>query len=59
MITAFDEIICTRKDANTTLVKYRAEISLRGLLWLFTPFVKSGLNKITDQARSGCIKRSI
>ncbi len=47
MITAVDEIICTRKDSKTTMVKYRADISLRGFLWLFTPFIRSGLNKIT------------
>jgi hypothetical protein len=30
---------------------YRADISLRGVYWLFTPFIISGLKKLTDKAR--------
>jgi hypothetical protein len=39
-------------------VIYRADISLRGVLWLFTPFIISGLNKITLVARDGCLNKA-
>lgn len=58
-ITAFDEIICQRLTPKTTSVKYRADICLRGILCLFTPFIRSGLNDLTASAKAGCIKRSI
>lgn len=58
-ITAFDELICTKKGENKTLFMYRADICLRGILWLATPFIISGLKTLTVKARDGCLKKSI
>lgn len=53
-ITAFDQIICRKKGDNRTEVLYRADICLKGIAVLFTPFILCPLNKITEQARLGC-----
>ena len=47
LTTAFDEIICKRKGPNTTEMEYRADICLRGLAVLVTPFIICSLNKLT------------
>ncbi len=53
MITANDEITCTKKGEKVTLVNYRADICLKGVVWLFTPFIIPSLNKITEDSRIG------
>lgn len=58
MITAEDEITCRRKGPNTTQMEYRADICLRGIKVLFTPFILCDLNKITELARTGCRDKS-
>jgi hypothetical protein len=54
MITAFDEISCRRKGPNSTEMEYRADICLKGVKVLFTPFIMCSLSKIEEIARAGC-----
>lgn len=53
MVTAVDEIFFRPKGPNETEIEYRADICLKGFLVLFTPLIKSGLNKVADDAREG------
>jgi hypothetical protein len=46
MITANDEIICRQKGPTTTEMEYRADICLRGVKVLFTPFILCSLDKV-------------
>jgi hypothetical protein len=59
MITAFDEIICRQKGPQVTEMEYRADICLRGIKVLFTPFILCSLKEITETARTGCRDKAI
>ncbi len=43
-------------DANKTRINYVADIGLKGLLSLATPFVQSDLKELQEAAKSGMIK---
>lgn len=53
MITAIDEIFFKPKGENETEIEYKADICLNGFYVLFTPLIRSGLNKVADDAREG------
>lgn len=57
-ITAIDEISFVPVSSHVTNVTYRANITLNGILCLFTPFIRSGLNELTETAKNGMLKRS-
>jgi hypothetical protein len=42
---------------NLTEIEYRADICLRGFYFLFTPLIWKGLDKLTEEAREGMIKK--
>ena len=56
MIQALDEIHFREKGEQTE-IQYKADISLRGFYFLFTPFIKGGLNQLTVEAKSGMKKK--
>ena len=59
MITAFDEIICRHQGPQLTEMEYRADICLRGIKVLFTPFILCSLKDITEIARVGCREKAV
>ncbi len=59
MITAFDEITCRHKGPNLTEMEYRADICLKGIKVLFTPFIMGSLKNIAELARTGCRDKAI
>jgi hypothetical protein len=54
-INSIDEISFKPIDANTTWLTYQANITLKGLRWLFTPFAMPGLIKLQEDAKQGLI----
>ena len=56
MITAIDQIHF-RDLGQVTEILYKADISLNGFYFLFTPFIRSGLDKLTIEAKAGMKKR--
>jgi hypothetical protein len=57
-ITAIDEILFREVGPNRTEVTYRADITLNGVLWLFTPFIKGSLKDLEENAKKGMLKKS-
>ena len=66
--------ICYRGENKTTLVidevyfrekgdeveiEYRADISLKGVYWIFTPCIRGELDRMTEQAHSGMKKKCV
>ena len=52
MVTAVDTIKF-KPDGNNTIVEYSADIVLRHIFFLATPFVKPSLQKLCDDAEIG------
>jgi hypothetical protein len=46
------------KNGNGTNILYEADISLKGIFWIFTPFIISDLDKLADDCKNGLIKKS-
>lgn len=51
-ITAEDLIEFKEKDGGTEIT-YNADISLRHILWLLTPFVKGDFQELANNAKKG------
>lgn len=54
MIRALDEITCRSRGSNKTELEYKADICLRGIAVLVTPFILRPLSKLAEVARVGC-----
>lgn len=59
LVEAIDEIFFEPGDKpNKTKVSYKADISLKGVGWLITPFIVKDLEKIAVDCEAGMIKRA-
>lgn len=57
LVEAVDEIFFEPSDKpNTTKVTYKADISLKGVGWLITPFIVKDLEKIAVDCEAGMKK---
>ena len=53
-----DDILFTALDERTTMMTYQADICLRGIKVLFTPFIMGPLKKIEEECRNGVERRN-
>ena len=45
--------------ANMTELEYIADICLKGLRVIYTPFILNALERLTESCREGCKKKAI
>ena len=58
-IKAKDEIIVVKQTENTSRVSWKADLSLKGILWALTPLGYFGFKKLESDGRQGCVKKCI
>lgn len=56
MVEAVDEILFREKGQGTE-IEYRADIRLRHIFGLFTPFIRKDLDHLVVEAKAGMIKK--
>ena len=57
-VTCDDELFCRRKGPGVTELEYRADICMKGVKVLLTPFILKGLKELTESCRQGCINKA-
>lgn len=56
-VECYDEITFL-SEGNETLMEYRADISLRGIKFLLTPFIISSLKKLEKDCLKGVVQKN-
>jgi hypothetical protein len=57
-VECIDEITLIAQG-NETILEYRADICLRGIKVLLTPFILGSLSRLAEDCKEGVLKRSI